>query len=271
MKKTWCALLALGIALSAAIAAEADGYWSIVLEYNIVNGKGKVIEKIKPDVRQMITDGDRFVVVWSDGHQDDPDYDFEGRYQEVQYYIPGYKRNDIITRPKGVYTILEYPVPDGYEAADPGPVTVNYVNDSYNSVCQVYIKKSGELPNLVTIPSPFDVKMTLNGKQISLNLPVLNQNGRTLYPFRECLELLGAKVSWNDNNRTAYGSTSGVLLGFPVGGGYYYLNYEMIRMEDGVKTIIYGDRTYIPIRYAAEALGYTVAWDAASNTMSLSK
>ena len=35
--------------------------------------------------------------------------------------------------------------------------------------------------------------------------------------------------------------------------------------------IIYGERTYIPLRYAAESIGYTVTWDEVTKTATCSK
>jgi hypothetical protein len=35
------------------------------------------------------------------------------------------------------------------------------------------------------------------------------------------------------------------------------------------KTVIRDGRTYLPAKYVAEALGYTVSWDAATQTVSI--
>ncbi len=43
-----------------------------------------------------------------------------------------------------------------------------------------------------------------NGKQINLDVPSENENGRILVPVRVISESLGANVSWDDTNRTVY-------------------------------------------------------------------
>jgi hypothetical protein len=96
----------------------------------------------------------------------------------------------------------------------------------------------------------------------NLKLPILadTKNNRTLYPFRELLESIGAEVKWDDESDTATASYNGTVIQFPLNQNYYYVNGVQKVMD--TKAIIDPAvwRTYIPIRYAFEALGYKVIW-----------
>lgn len=103
-------------------------------------------------------------------------------------------------------------------------------------------------------------KIYLNNKEVKLSTKIQERDNRTFYPFRECLEQLGATVLWDDVNKIAIGEYGNTTIEFPIGSNKYYINGVQYEMD----TISYIDsgigRTYIPIRYAAEGLGFTVDW-----------
>lgn len=74
------------------------------------------------------------------------------------------------------------------------------------------------------------------------------------------MNLIGANVYWDGENKIAIGGIQGIKIEFPIGKNEYYINGIKHEMD----TVAYIDtaigRTYIPIRYAAEGLGYTVDW-----------
>ena len=106
----------------------------------------------------------------------------------------------------------------------------------------------------------------LDGRTLELTLPIINLNNRLMYPFRECLEAMGALVGWDDENRVAYGILNGNKVEFPIDSNEYRVNGATKNMDEGVTAFIRESRTYIPIRYAAEGLGYEVLWDEETST-----
>jgi len=110
-----------------------------------------------------------------------------------------------------------------------------------------------------TLPSK-DIKVFIDSKEIALTLPILCNNNRTLYPFRELLENIGAEVSWDQKNLTAKAYYEGIELAFPLEQDYYFVNGEKRMMDTKTTSDPDTQRTYIPIRYAFEALGYDVDW-----------
>jgi hypothetical protein len=112
----------------------------------------------------------------------------------------------------------------------------------------------------LTIFNQKQTKIYLNHNEIKLTTKLQERNNRTMYPFRECLEQLGATVLWDSLNQIAIGEYGNITIEFPIGTNKYYINGAEYEMD----TISYIDnsigRTYIPIRYAAESLGFTVEW-----------
>jgi len=111
----------------------------------------------------------------------------------------------------------------------------------------------------------------VNGTRLNLKLPVLNINGRLMYPFRQSMEAMGAETAWYDSTKTVTGKLGDYSVAFIVDSDTYIANGIKIQMEEGSQVFINGERVYIPIRNAAEALGFSVSWDEKSQTISLNK
>lgn len=103
-----------------------------------------------------------------------------------------------------------------------------------------------------------DLLIFFNGQKLKLTREIQIENDRTMYPFRECMEFMGAKVEWNPSLQEASAELNGNKVVFKINSNRYIVNG--IEKEMDVNAYIDTDATYIPIRYAAEALGYTVKW-----------
>lgn len=97
-------------------------------------------------------------------------------------------------------------------------------------------------------------------RKIALTLPIQEVDGRTMYPLRECLEAMGATVTWDESTNTAYGELNANKVGFQIGVQTYTVNGIEHNMDVAPYIDDSSGRTYIPLRYAAEGLGFTVEW-----------
>ena len=79
-----------------------------------------------------------------------------------------------------------------------------------------------------------------------------------MVPLRAFAETVGREVYWEAANKTIIISGKPEVY-FQVGAYYYAVGNESFDMDTTPEKI--GDRTYIPLRFAAEALGYKVTWD----------
>ena len=97
--------------------------------------------------------------------------------------------------------------------------------------------------------------------------PFISQ-GRTLVPVRYLADALGAQTGWDaaaQKVTVTNGSTTAVLS---IGSSNLTTDGKVIPM-DVAATIVDG-RTYLPVRYVAEAFGFNVSWDAAAQAVTVS-
>ena len=88
-------------------------------------------------------------------------------------------------------------------------------------------------------------------------------NGRVMVPFRAIAEVLGAEVTYDAGKITA--KKNGQTLAFSLGGKQLTVTDSAGKTVKTVQldTAPYkkGGRTYVPVRFFAEAFGLTVQWD----------
>jgi len=103
--------------------------------------------------------------------------------------------------------------------------------------------------------------------------PFVDENSRTLIPVRFVAETMGASVSWNEETQSAVIEGNGVTVTVPIGSD------TITVMEDGststvtmdTAAVIREERTYVPIRYVAEALGAWVGYSPLFTTVQIYK
>ena len=86
--------------------------------------------------------------------------------------------------------------------------------------------------------------------------PYVDDAWRTMVPFRVLGETFGATVDWDQEAQSVtyiYGDTELVMT---IGEDTYTINGEEFDMDTA--PVLSGDRTYVPVRFVGEALGYTV-------------
>ena len=108
------------------------------------------------------------------------------------------------------------------------------------------------------------VKIMLNDKYLSFEQPPVVEDGRTLVPMRFLFECLGDKVTWDEETRSVTAENKNSAVPFSLDSLTADVNGTEQTMDVPAKLI--GNKTYVPLRFLSENLGYTVTWDEASNT-----
>ena len=92
--------------------------------------------------------------------------------------------------------------------------------------------------------------------------PFVDENSRTLIPVRFVAETMGAVVSWNQETQTAVIEQNGITVSVPIGSDTITVteNGGTTTVTMDTAAIIREERTYVPIRYVAEALGAWVGY-----------
>lgn len=98
------------------------------------------------------------------------------------------------------------------------------------------------------------------------------RNGSTLIPLRGLLEEMGATVSWNGEDKTVTVNKGATKIEFQI----YNKNvnvttgrYGKVRYPLLAPPVITESRTFIPLRFVSEHLGYNVTWDGATQTITI--
>lgn len=114
------------------------------------------------------------------------------------------------------------------------------------------------------IPVDTTVVMTISSSDFVVNDKVITKedsapyiaNDRTYVPFRALGEALGAEVVWDNDARTVTYTLGKTEVVMTIGEKTYTVNGEEKTMD--VAPEITGDRTYVPVRFVGEALGFNV-------------
>lgn len=116
-------------------------------------------------------------------------------------------------------------------------------------------------PLTLTVKGGEELSISVNGEPVSFpdEKPFVDSNGRTQVPIRAVSELLKCRVDWLDEVKTAViTKESGDTVKITIDSDVIEVNEKTVKMD--TKAIIRNDRTFIPVRFAAEALGMTVNW-----------
>jgi|GEM_PF-4430277 len=132
------------------------------------------------------------------------------------------------------------------------------------------------------------IRLNVDGNDYNrtdLGEPFIDSNSRTMVPLRSAAYALGLSdndVVWNNETKTAVFTKektdgSSVRVSFAIGEKSCGISSTDTdgkttdkKTDMDTKAVIKEGRTYAPIRYLAEAFGYTVGWNADTSTINLS-
>lgn len=115
------------------------------------------------------------------------------------------------------------------------------------------------------------VTVILNGRELAFlkeegyGVPFIDENNRTMIPFRKPVEAIGANVSYDKDSRTVTAVKGDVTVRLTIGESVISVNGREDVMD--TKAVILDDRTYIPLRAVFSAFGYDFTWHGNSNTV----
>ncbi len=107
----------------------------------------------------------------------------------------------------------------------------------------------------------------INGKTIKLDSPPIIVKGRTLVPLRFISEAFGAKVEWNSVFRLVFIKMGEKEIIVQIGIPYASINGKKVLLDS--PPLIVKDRTMVPLRFIAEALGAEVTWDETTKSITI--
>jgi hypothetical protein len=108
---------------------------------------------------------------------------------------------------------------------------------------------------------------TAGGQSIDMDVSPFISNGRAFVPARFLADALGAQTSWDATTRTVTLTKGDTTIGMTIRSATLTVNGATSWSD--VAPMIRDGRTFLPGRWVAEALGCTVSWDEATQTMTV--
>lgn len=109
---------------------------------------------------------------------------------------------------------------------------------------------------------------TVGAKSFAMDVSPLILSDRTLVPVRYLANALGANTTWNAATRQVTIGNGSTTVNFVIGSTSLAIDGSNSQMD--VAPVIINGRTFLPARYLAQAMGYDISWNAATQTVSIS-
>jgi uncharacterized protein YkwD len=103
------------------------------------------------------------------------------------------------------------------------------------------------------------IKVYVDGKVVEYDPGPFIKDDRVLVPVRGICEELGAVVRWDADNYSVEIVKGSNIVVFSIGSNEALVNNRKVQVD--VPAEIWHNRTFVPIRFVSEVLGYRVEWD----------
>ena len=143
------------------------------------------------------------------------------------------------------------------------------VNDSYVEVVTAGRDQDDSSTTRKIVITIGATTMAVGTETVTLDTPAyINAENYTELPLRAVSEAFGATVGWDDASRTVTVMMGQRIVSMTIGSKTMYINGTPVAMNTAPE--ITNERTFVPVRDLANALGITkIDWNEASATVTL--
>ena len=124
----------------------------------------------------------------------------------------------------------------------------------------------GTRVGIVEIPDYFSdakrippITVYVDGLELYFDSEPLITNSRTMVPMRKIFEVLGADVSWDEDEKKVTAVRDGVTVELTIEKGFAFIDGERTTLD--APALLQNDRTLVPLRFISESLDCYVDWD----------
>lgn len=108
---------------------------------------------------------------------------------------------------------------------------------------------------------------SINGKSSKLDAAPYIKSNRTYVPLRFISEAFGAKVTWAGKSQTVTVVSGKTNIKLTINQSYALKNGAKVNLDAPAE--IRNGRTFVPVRFISEVLGYKVNWNASTKTVNI--
>jgi hypothetical protein len=134
---------------------------------------------------------------------------------------------------------------------------------------------------IITLKDPVVIILQIGNATISINTissqldapPFIDvASGRTLVPIRAIVEAIDGKIGWEASEQKVSIQKDALTMELWIGKPTALVNGNEVKIdaEKEVSPVIVNARTFLPLRFVAENLGFKVDWEASSQKITLS-
>jgi|GEM_PF-5770373 len=132
-------------------------------------------------------------------------------------------------------------------------ITLTFVDEAGNEIKKViFVKKV-----MVVTMRVNSTSYTVNGEVKTMDVAPFIKDGRTFVPIRAIAEIFGATVSWDNGLITIQKGEN--TISFKIGDKEASVGNKIVKFDSA--PFIKDGRTFVPVRFIAEAFGFEVKWD----------
>ena len=137
------------------------------------------------------------------------------------------------------------------------------------SIFLIFLLIFSILPPLVQAAVP--IQVTIDGAYVQFpnNIHPENIQDRVLVPARGVFETLGFDVDWDGTHRRVTLTRQDYEIILTIDSATFTVNGVTHQLEVPAQ-ILHGGTTFLPLRHPLEAIGYTLGWDGATQTVQIS-
>jgi hypothetical protein len=112
------------------------------------------------------------------------------------------------------------------------------------------------------------IKVTVNEDPVGFDgMQPVSINGRVFVPLRGVFERMGAFVEWNPGTQSVTATRQNSTVKLQVGSNNAWVDGSTVMMDAPARLM--SGRTMVPLRFLSEALGASVNWYAATQTVAI--
>ncbi|QXM06921.1 stalk domain-containing protein [Crassaminicella indica] len=127
---------------------------------------------------------------------------------------------------------------------------------------------AGNLIRIKPVSEGKNIAIKVNGKEIFTDESPYLENSRTFVPIRSIAKALDVdEIRWDSNTQTAILKHNENTVYLPVGAKNASINGKNIELDAPIN--VYKGRTFVPVRFVAEAFNCSVKWNAYTHAVDI--
>jgi beta propeller repeat protein len=146
---------------------------------------------------------------------------------------------------------------------------LSYITIKGNLADLTVLPLTGEDASVTSSNDSTSIIVYINDIQYYMDPEPYIKDGRTLVPMRRVFEILGAQVTWNEADQSVTAIKGGTEIKLYIGSSTAYKNGQPVQLDVPAEIMASTGRTMVPLRFISEALGCSVNWTGATQTINI--